>query len=66
MRKLLRLIIIVLLAYVSYNAYTDSKENGKSFWYNFGHQFKITITEGKEKTTEIVQDVGNGLKSNNK
>lgn len=65
MRRLIKLIIFILLAYICYNAYVDSKANGKSFWYNLGHQSKETVTKGKEKTTEIVQDVGNGLKSNN-
>jgi hypothetical protein len=63
MKRIVRIFIFLLIAYVSYNAYQDSQINGKSFTYNFGFQFKKVAVIGINKTKAAINDLKLGLKN---
>jgi hypothetical protein len=62
MNKIAKIIITVFVVYVTYTAYKESQVNGKSIWYNIGHQFNNALTKSVKKIETIVSDLDSGLK----
>lgn len=62
MRKLFRIILIVFIAVICLTAYLDSRENGKSFWYNAGHRIKVSAMYVYDNVKPMVSDASKGFK----
>jgi hypothetical protein len=62
MKKLFRLLILAIIAFICITAYTDSRENGKSFWYNTGNRIKTSAMYVFNHSREALSDVDKGLK----
>lgn len=62
MKKLIRLIIIIFAAVICLTAYIDSRENGKSFWYNAGHRIKSSAMYVYDRVKPVTADIREGWK----
>ena len=62
MKKIIRLLLLGLIAFVVITALIKSESNGKSFWYNAGHQVKTVVVKIADATKDVFRDAKNGFK----
>lgn len=62
MKKIIRVLLLGILAFVVITAFIKSETNGKSFWYNAGHQVKQVVVKIGDATKHVFKDAKDGFK----
>jgi len=62
MKKIIRFVLLGLIAFICITAFVKSEMNGRTFWYNAGHQVKQVVVKVGESTKYILSDAKDGYK----
>lgn len=62
MKSILRTVLLALILFVVISALVKSNQNGKSFWYNAGHQMKTAVVWVVDVSKDAFSDAKDGYK----